>query len=432
MSWSRKHEKCIECGTTRVPHIARGLCKECYNKKLNLKHRSTEKIPRGQSAAKLTKDYLDSEYCEKQRSLAEISKECGCSRQYIYKKMAQYGIPRRDKAAARELALDQGKLRFEREEGVIVTLKKTVYNESFFSNWTSEMAYVLGVIATDGNVDPGYRNDPTRRSTRACGRLGIAQKEPELLVKVLNLMSCDTKLHRSKERVSEGVKAGSVYYFYINDDQLYHRLVQLGITPRKSLTLKFPEIPNEYIRHFIRGCWDGDGTVYFESRSGRPVAKFVCGSKEFIQSMQSVLNSNGLPKQTICIQKYKTKRGNGCSFTIQYTGASCAFLFDYLYDGVSSEQYLSRKYILFKTAFDKYQGMKEDIEEYSMRAFGVRLSKNAYHDEVVRLIIRMRLEKRSFEEIYSYLLEAGVKCPHGQEWTLAKVRMEYWAHRDFI
>lgn len=400
--WSRKYQKCVGCGKTRSPHIARGLCKECYNRELNLKHRSAEKFPRGHAAVKLTRDFLLLEYCEKQKSLAEISKECGCSRQYIYKKMEQYGIPRRDKAAAREIALDSGKLKFERGEGEIVTLTKTVYNKSFFSSWTPEMAYVLGVIATDGNVDPGYRNDPTRKSTRACGRLKIAQKEPELLLKVLNLMECDTKLHRSEERVSKGVKAGSVYFFYINDDQLYHRLLQLGITPRKSLTLKFPIIPEEYIRHFIRGCWDGDGTIYFESRSCKPVAKFVCGSKEFIQSLQLVLNDVGLPRQKIYLRKYKTQRGVGRSYTLQYTGASCAFLFEYFYNKVSSEQYLSRKYTLFKKAFDRYTYIVAGVETSSAKTVEIPLSKKVFHDEIARLIIKMRLENRSFEDILSH------------------------------
>jgi len=32
--------------------------------------------------------------------------------------------------------------------------------------------------------------------------------------------------------------------------------------------MAFPKIPDEYIRHFVRGCWDGDGTVYIEKRNG--------------------------------------------------------------------------------------------------------------------------------------------------------------------
>ncbi|MCA1669689.1 MAG: HNH endonuclease [Thermomicrobia bacterium] len=28
--WSRKHDRCVKCGTTERPHNARGLCCNCY------------------------------------------------------------------------------------------------------------------------------------------------------------------------------------------------------------------------------------------------------------------------------------------------------------------------------------------------------------------------------------------------------------------
>ena len=31
--WSKKHEKCINCGTTDTPHKSKGLCINCYHKK---------------------------------------------------------------------------------------------------------------------------------------------------------------------------------------------------------------------------------------------------------------------------------------------------------------------------------------------------------------------------------------------------------------
>ena len=31
--WSKKHKKCITCGTTRVKHAGKGMCKNCYARK---------------------------------------------------------------------------------------------------------------------------------------------------------------------------------------------------------------------------------------------------------------------------------------------------------------------------------------------------------------------------------------------------------------
>ena len=39
-------------------------------------------------------------------------------------------------------------------------------------------------------------------------------------------------------------------------------LINLGVVPNKSLILEFPEIKEDLLHHFIRGVFDGDGSVY--------------------------------------------------------------------------------------------------------------------------------------------------------------------------
>ena len=49
----------------------------------------------------------------------------------------------------------------------------------------------------------------------------------------------------------------------IVSDKLSSALSKLGGTPRKSLTLEFPKfIPKHLMSHFIRGYFDGDGSVW--------------------------------------------------------------------------------------------------------------------------------------------------------------------------
>ena len=49
----------------------------------------------------------------------------------------------------------------------------------------------------------------------------------------------------------------------VTDNHFHNRLIELGCTPQKSLTLKFPDESifksKDLIRHFIRGYFDGDG-----------------------------------------------------------------------------------------------------------------------------------------------------------------------------
>jgi hypothetical protein len=73
-------------------------------------------------------------------------------------------------------------------------MKRVRHQLLTISPWSSEMAYVLGVIYTDGNLFIASQNDIRYRKTYAVKRLSISQKEPELLEKVLKLMKCNSKL----------------------------------------------------------------------------------------------------------------------------------------------------------------------------------------------------------------------------------------------
>ena len=240
------------------------------------------------------------------------------------------------------------KLKFERitEDGArsFVLLRKVSVNEDFFSSWSSSMAYVLGVICTDGNLNPGRIREPWRsRSTSTIPTITVAQKEPELLEKILHLMNCDAKLIFHKERVYGSVKAGALYQFQIPNERMYDDIANLGLTPRKSLTLQFPNVPSECVRHFIRGCWDGDGSVYINKQTNDVSASFVSGSLQFVEAIIRNLVTAGLPER-------KIKRNNRItpSYYFRYTGSQVPMLYHYLYDNVPDTEYLERKFMLFR------------------------------------------------------------------------------------
>lgn len=344
MAWSRDFVNCKGCGTTVLPHRARGLCAKCYNvftekrQKVHLTHRNYR------VEACITKETLEEGY-RTGLSLGDLARQFGCTRQYIHLLMARYGIPRRTRSEARALAIKEGKIVSSFHAGNDherrVVHQKRVVNEKFFRSWSPAMAYVLGIIYTDGCLVKCGRS-------ATYSRLTIGQKEPELLEKVLALMGSNAKIVFTPAR---GI-AGALHTIQINNRDISRDLQTLGLTPNKSLTLQFPEIPSEFVRHFIRGCWDGDGSVYLGSEEpSRPGASYVSGSRGFIVDLVKHLVALGLPDRTLHAQK----RGRTPNYSFRFNGYDCAALFHVLYDDVDASMYLARKHDRFKAIADYYE-----------------------------------------------------------------------------
>lgn len=349
--WSRKYNKCVSCGKTTEKHISRGLCATCYHRDIERRHKRHVRT-RGIAAQKLTKKYLMDQYVNRKRSLSEIAEDCACSRQYVHKRMGQLGIPRRCLRSARDLALRQTKIKVKRiddaGEQTTVIYHRIVFNRNFFSRWSSKMAYVLGVVFTDGCLD--VRKQSRKNLVRRVPHLSMAQKESELLLKVLALMECNASLHYRPNRKYGDKVSGAVYHFDFVCTPIYPDLLRLGLSTKKSLDIEFPDIPEGYVRHFIRGCWDGDGSIYIEQRTGKLRASFVSGSKKFIEGILKALEKVGLPKRTTYVRKGKTP-----SYYFRFCGKQCLDLCHFLYDDVPSTQYLERKHAVFKQFSKRFE-----------------------------------------------------------------------------
>jgi predicted DNA-binding protein YlxM (UPF0122 family) len=198
--WSLKYDQCVKCGTTKAKHIAHGYCRNCYNRKTEEKQKDVNRLRKyAGSSSLLTKTYLHDSYIINEKSLGDIAKEANCSRQYVHKMIISHGIPLRTKSSARRFALDKGKVIREnvsfQGKQQFITLNKVLMSDGFFSSWSHEMAYVLGVIYTDGCLNP-------RGGSCNMDRFQITQKDPEILIKVLALMKCNATIHYSKDRWS--------------------------------------------------------------------------------------------------------------------------------------------------------------------------------------------------------------------------------------
>lgn len=104
---------------------------------------------------------------------------------------------------------------------------------------------------------------------------------------------------------------------------------------------------------FIRGVFDGDGSVFFENRSkDYPLrSNFVSSSRDFIVKLEENLQKIGLSKRII----YEQKTKNGISHMFRYGHKDSIKLFNWMYKDVDKCIYLERKYIKF------IEGIKQGV-----------------------------------------------------------------------
>jgi hypothetical protein len=277
----------------------------------------------------MDKDFLVEQYIDQGKSMADIARENHCSRQTVYRFIKKYGIAARNRSESRKKALEAGKFKGKERRHI---------NEAFFdsSNWSPGMAWVLGLLFADGNME---KSNPVFR---------LSQRSPDGLRKTLNLMRSSHMISTQGKRSYKGVISGKIYSFKVWNKKLYHDLLELGLTPAKSTGMKFPEVPSKYMNHFIRGLYDGDGSFYINRFDGAIISQYRNGSLEFITAVTDILQK----ELNITITIHKNKK-----FNTHYIKISQKIkeLVTYLYKDASEAIYLTEKYDNIRNLLDQQQ-----------------------------------------------------------------------------
>jgi hypothetical protein len=147
--------------------------------------------------------------------------------------------------------------------------KLNVENITYFDTIDSEYkAYILGLIYADGSI-----NDKVKGKREWSITISIQEEDGYVLNELLDSTNKNkVKIYHPPAIKSRNWKKRAVAR--INNTYLCKSLVDLGCGPRKSqLGMKFPNIPENLIHHFIRGFFDGDGCVTINKRIYRGSTK---------------------------------------------------------------------------------------------------------------------------------------------------------------
>lgn len=199
-------------------------------------------------------------YVEDRLTLAQVAARLHCSTATVTRRLGELGISRR-------------------RRGVLDAHRANAHPPE----WSADLAWIVGLLATDGNLSPNGRN------------IAIVSKDVDLLDTVrrcLNLVS-DIRLHR-------GGFGGWCHRLQWSDRTLYEWLSRVGLMPAKSLRLRALDVPDQWFRDFLRGCIDGDGsiTVYLDRQHVRKNDRYVyqrlyvslvSGSPRFLEWVQAMI-----------------------------------------------------------------------------------------------------------------------------------------------
>jgi len=214
-------------------------------------------------------------------------------------------------------------------------------NKDFFKHWSRDMAYVLGFFSADGYM---------WKSGRGAYFFGFQINDKGLLEDIKRVL-CSTHKIAKRKRKDKNPQWNDSYRLQIGSKEMFEDLLHLGMTPVKSNTLTFPQVPDTYFGDFVRGYFDGDGCVhfkkYFSKSKNKKIwvfsSRFTSGCKSFLEILHKKLKDQKVNKGFI-VAKCDDK-----GYELVFSRRDSIALFNLMYHNTDTELYLPRK----KKIFDK-------------------------------------------------------------------------------
>ncbi len=156
---------------------------------------------------------------------------------------------------------------------VVFQYDKNIYENGF----NSINSYIFGLIMSDGCLS--YDAHSKRH------RITIASNDLHILESIKEYCGISRKIYKNK---------GGYSLIYISQEAIDF-LSKYGLEERKSLTSKFYDLGNEFMPHFIRGYFDGDGSIVTRHTKygDYQQVSITCGSDDFTNGLNNYLLENG-------------------------------------------------------------------------------------------------------------------------------------------
>lgn len=197
------------------------------------------------------------------------------------------------------------------------------------------MAYVLGYLYADGSMEdsPYIRGKYVR----------VTSTDRDRIETIKSLLESEHAVVREVQNARRKPR----FLLRIGSGRLFDALIKIGVAPRKSLTMKFPIVPNLYFGSFLRGYFDGDGCAHIDMVHGKPkrlLSIFTSGSKIFLEALHERLSDEiGLLGNGLYLHG-----STAGTYQLRYSTRDSLRLFNLMYPrGLNKKLRLQRKYDIF-------------------------------------------------------------------------------------
>jgi predicted DNA-binding protein YlxM (UPF0122 family) len=207
--------------------------------------------------------------------------------------------------------------------------KHTLTDVHYFNRIdTEEKAYILGLLFADGNINKnGFE-------------ISLAETDKELLDKLSIIFYNKIILGYRKSKLCGKYVSKPQYRLIVTSQIIKNDLIKHGCVQSKTFKIVLPKLNIDLYRHFIRGYFDGDGSICIPSKKPQNITITITSNKKFCDELaeyiKSIINVN-----TKSIIRYKNV---GC---VRLTGRKQIIRFmNWIY--TDSNLFLERKFNKYK------------------------------------------------------------------------------------
>jgi hypothetical protein len=199
--------------------------------------------------------------------------------------------------------------------------------------WSAQFAYAIGLLATDGCLSKNGRH------------ISFVSKDKEQIDNFLAGLKIEN--HVGISISGTGIPA---YRIQFSDVLFYDFLNVIGLFMAKSKTIGKLDIPDEFFFDFLRGCFDGDGTVYsYWGKRWRSsfmyYISFATASYDFMFWLRSTI------QERLGILGHVKKDGKGSTYQLTYAKSDSSKIIEKMYENPHSLS-LSRKKLKIAAILD--------------------------------------------------------------------------------